>query len=110
MADTKPGIPQGGPPPTRVQVRSWRSQRGNRAIEGFEELMNLCEDGGPDVKLSLPMAKGTGSVWTGDTKVHLAVFAVDRGYVFSESAESIRGLDSLAIDAVAKLRALGLVA
>lgn len=103
-------LPQGGPAPSRTTIRSWQITRGHRPIDTYVELAVVCEDAGFGLSLHLPNAGPGGKQRPGDETVQLTVFIVDRGYVFSQSAASVRSLDSLAIDALATLRAKGLMA
>jgi hypothetical protein len=109
MADTTSGIPQGGPPFERTQLRQLATTRGHRRSQDYDELANICEDSGFELDLHLPGAKGKLAPSVGDAAVRITIFACDRGYVFSESVDHVGRLESLAIDALAKLRALGLV-
>jgi hypothetical protein len=109
MADTKPGIPQGGPPPGRTSLRRVATERGHRRSQDYDELANICEDSGFELDLHLPGAKGKIAPSVGDQVVRITIFACDRGYVFSDSVDHIGRLESLAIEALAKLRAMGLV-
>lgn len=100
---------QGGPPPSRLLVRHWTVQRGNALITDYAELANACEDAGFELELRLPSAKGRKEPQPGEGVIQVTVFVADRGFVFAERCDHIGRLESLAIDALATLRAKGLV-